>query len=118
MTVIDMDLAEAAGIEAVEQIRRINPDASVLGLMTHEWHEATRKAAVRAGACGCLAKAGLNARTPANPQALRTSPARGLGSHNWTRGALNGSFALSKTAPSGGWPLGHWLRCKRNNSAH
>ena len=56
---MDLDLPSAAGITAIQEILKIDPAASVLGLFTYEWDE-SRARALRAGARGCLAKDRLN----------------------------------------------------------
>lgn len=55
LTLMDLDLPDGAGIRAIEQIRRIDPSTSILGLVTYEWDESAEEG-VRAGAWGYLAK--------------------------------------------------------------
>lgn len=55
VTLMDLDLPDGAGIRAIEQIQRIDPSTSILGLVTYEWDESAEEG-VRAGACGYLAK--------------------------------------------------------------
>jgi len=61
MTLIDLDLPNGAGIQAIIQIRKLNPSAAILGLVTDDWDDSAEKSAMRAGVRGCLAKARLNA---------------------------------------------------------
>lgn len=61
MILIDLDLPHGGGIQAIAQIRKMNSSARVLGLVTDEWDESVKNAAMRAGALGCPAKARLNA---------------------------------------------------------
>ena len=55
VTLMDLDLASAAGITAIQEILRIDRAACVLGLMTHDQDE-SGKQALRAGARGCITK--------------------------------------------------------------
>jgi DNA-binding NarL/FixJ family response regulator len=61
MTLIGLDLPHGNGIQAIVQIRKMNPSAPVLGLVTGEWDDSAKNAAMRAGARGCLAMARVNA---------------------------------------------------------
>jgi DNA-binding NarL/FixJ family response regulator len=60
MTLIDLDLPNGAGIQAIIQIRKLHPSAAILGLVTDDWDDSAKKSAMRAGVRGCLAKARLN----------------------------------------------------------
>jgi DNA-binding NarL/FixJ family response regulator len=56
---MDLDLPSRAGIAAIREIRQIDPNACVLGLLTYEWDQ-SRAEALRAGAYSCLTKDRLN----------------------------------------------------------
>ncbi len=56
MTLMDLDFPNDAGIHAIIQIRRINPNAAILGLLTDDRDDAVKNAAIRAGVRGCVAK--------------------------------------------------------------
>ena len=55
VTLMDLDLPFLMGITAIQEILRIDPAASVLGLMTFEEDERA-KYALRAGARSCITK--------------------------------------------------------------
>jgi two-component system NarL family response regulator len=55
VTLMDLDLPDAAGLTAIEQIRKMAATACILGLLTYEWDEPSAKA-LRGGACECVAK--------------------------------------------------------------
>ncbi|MGD0296588.1 MAG: response regulator transcription factor [Bryobacteraceae bacterium] len=59
ITIMDLDLPLGAGVKAIEQIRRIDANASVLGLLTYELDKSGEQA-LQAGACGYLPKDRLN----------------------------------------------------------
>lgn len=59
ITLMDLDLPSGSGIKAIEYIRRIDPCACILGLLTYEWDKPARQA-LRAGAWCCLPKDRLN----------------------------------------------------------
>jgi DNA-binding NarL/FixJ family response regulator len=59
VTLMDLDLASAAGITAIQEILKIDPATCVLGLLTYEWDE-SRTHALRAGARSCITKDRLN----------------------------------------------------------
>jgi len=59
VTLMDLDLPSAAGITALQEIRKIDPAACVLGLFTYEGDESYAQA-LRAGARSCIAKDRLN----------------------------------------------------------
>jgi len=56
---MDLDLPSGAGISAIQEILRLNPAASIIGLLTYEWDAAGPRAR-RAGAQACLTKDRLN----------------------------------------------------------
>jgi DNA-binding NarL/FixJ family response regulator len=58
VTLMDPDLT-GAGITALQEILKIDPDACVLELLTYEWEEC-RTQAPRAGARSCITKDRLN----------------------------------------------------------
>jgi DNA-binding NarL/FixJ family response regulator len=55
VTLMDLDLPDAAGIRAIEQIRILDPSTPILGLVTYEWDECAEEG-IRAGAWGYIAK--------------------------------------------------------------
>jgi DNA-binding NarL/FixJ family response regulator len=59
VTLMDLDLASAAGITALQEILQIDPDACVIGLFTYE-DDRSRVDALQAGARHCLNKDRLN----------------------------------------------------------
>jgi DNA-binding NarL/FixJ family response regulator len=59
VTLMDLDLPSGAGVQAIQEILKIDPAARVLGLLTYEWDE-SRTLALRAGARRCLTKDRLN----------------------------------------------------------
>ncbi len=61
ITLVDLDLPCGGGIQAIAQIRKTDPTAPILGLLTGEWDDSLKSAAIGVGAVGCLAKARLNA---------------------------------------------------------
>ena len=61
MTLIDLDLPNGGGILAIVQIRKLNPSAAILGLVTDDWDDSAKASAMRAGVRGCLATARVNA---------------------------------------------------------
>src|SRR5215475_13388078 len=59
VTLMDLDLPGSASIGAIQEIRKLDPEARILGLVTVDWDPACGKA-LTAGACRCLAKDRLN----------------------------------------------------------
>jgi DNA-binding NarL/FixJ family response regulator len=59
VTLMDLDLPLGGGVEALKQIRTIDANSSIIGLLTYEG-ESSAGEALRAGACGFLAKDRLN----------------------------------------------------------
>jgi len=59
VTLMDLDLPGAAGVQAIRAIRQIDPSACVIGLFTYECDE-SRDKALQAGARKCLVKDHLN----------------------------------------------------------
>jgi DNA-binding NarL/FixJ family response regulator len=59
VTLMDLDLPLGAGVEAIRQIRRIDPNAAVIGLLTYE-RDGSGEEALQAGARGYVAKDRLN----------------------------------------------------------
>jgi len=55
IVIMDLDLPLGGGVAAVGQIRKIDASASIIGLLTYEADSAGAEA-LRAGACGYLAK--------------------------------------------------------------
>lgn len=59
VTLMDLDLPQRAGVQAIQQILEIEPGACVIGLLTYDWDQ-SRADALRAGARSCLSKDRLN----------------------------------------------------------
>jgi two-component system NarL family response regulator len=57
---IDLNLPRGEAIRAIRHIRKIDPRACILGLLTYEWDEACAEA-LGAGAWRCVAKDSLDA---------------------------------------------------------
>ncbi len=55
VTLIDLDLAYATGVVAIQEILKIDPAACVIGLYTYD-HDKAREQALQAGARNCIAK--------------------------------------------------------------
>jgi two-component system NarL family response regulator len=59
VTLMDLDLPSGSGIMAIQEIRKIDPAACVLGMLTYEWDE-SRTHALHVGARNCITKDRLN----------------------------------------------------------
>jgi DNA-binding NarL/FixJ family response regulator len=59
VTLMDLDLPDAAGITTLRRILQRDPATCVLGLVTYE-EDVARERALRAGARGCITKDRLN----------------------------------------------------------
>jgi DNA-binding NarL/FixJ family response regulator len=55
VTLMDLDLPSGEGIEAIQQILKLDAAACIVGLHTYEW-EPARSRALRAGVRACLEK--------------------------------------------------------------
>ena len=55
ITLMDLDLPDRNGVNAIHRIRAIDPYAWVIGLVTYEWDKCVREA-MEAGASAILAK--------------------------------------------------------------
>jgi CheY-like chemotaxis protein len=64
VTLLDVDLPDFSGIEAIRRILAVNPGACIIGLLTNEWDEVGR-AAIAAGAWSCVSKDRLTEDLPA-----------------------------------------------------
>ena len=59
VTLMDLDLPSAAGITAIQEIRKIDSAACIIGSSTYEWDQSCTQA-LRAGARSCITKDRLN----------------------------------------------------------
>jgi DNA-binding NarL/FixJ family response regulator len=55
VTLLDLDLPSGMAFKAIEEILRIDPAASIIGMVTYDW-DPSRARGLRAGAHACIAK--------------------------------------------------------------
>ncbi|HJX96321.1 MAG TPA: response regulator, partial [Candidatus Acidoferrum sp.] len=55
LTLVDLNLPSGSAIDAIHRIRRIDPDAWIIGLVAYEWDDRCREA-IAAGASAVLSK--------------------------------------------------------------